>query len=400
MIYHTKVSGPLAELADGFRTELEDLGYTEGSREFKIAEAARLSDWLEAHGLGVADICLARLEEFLADWAVRSTRVPTLVAMGPLLVWLRGQGLCAAEPSPTVTPLDELLECYHYWLVTERQLASRTIRRYEQLARLFLGERALLGFGPAGIDGLDEEAVTTFLLAQAASGLAAQSLQGRVAELRSLLRFLFLRTLIPTQLGEGIPAVPGWKDTGVPYRMAAADVQLLLQSCDRETVAGMRNFAILLLLARLGLRAAEVSGLKLEDFDWQVGELVVTGKGWHRDRMPLSNEVGEAVASYLSKARPTVRDRVVFLTLVAPMRQMGSTAVSQTVWRQCRIAGLQPVRAHRLRHSLATELLSRGVKLPEIAQVLRHRDLATTAVYAKVDHRALGELARPWLVIS
>ncbi len=399
MIHHTKVSGPLAELADGFRLELERLGYTAMSREFKLAEVARLSLWLEVHRLGVGDICLARIEEFLADWAAGSTHTRTLVAMDPLLAWLRAQGLCAGEPLPVVTPLDELLERYRSWLVTERRLASRTIKRYEQLARLFLGERVLLGFEGAGVAGLNEEVVTKFLLAQASSGLSAQSMQGRVAEMRSLFRFLFLKALIATPLGEGIPPVPGWKDTGVPYQMAATDVQLLLGSCDRETVSGTRNFAILLLLARLGLRAAEVAGLRLEDFDWRVGELVVTGKGWHRDRMPLSNEVGEAVANYLSKARPTVPDRAVFLTLVAPLRQMGPTAVSQTVWRQCRIAGLQPVRAHRLRHSLATELLSRGVKLPEIAQVLRHRDLATTAVYAKVDYRALGELAQPWLVI-
>ena len=192
--------------------------------------------------------------------------------------------------------------------------------------------------------------------------------------------------------------MPGWKDTGVPRRLAAAEVQALLASCDRATASGKRDLAILLLLARMGLRAAEVAGLELDDFDWRAGELTVRGKAGHRDRMPLPAEVGEAVAAYLLQARPGAKSRVVFLTLRPPLRPMGHTTVSQVVWRQCRIAGVEPVRAHRLRHALATELLSRGVRLPEIAQVLRQRDLATTAVYAKVDYSALRELALPWLV--
>lgn len=218
--------------------------------------------------------------------------------------------------------------------------------------------------------------------------------------MRSLLRFLYLQAMIATPLGEAVPPVPGWKDTGVPRRLAAADVQALLDSCTRSTASGKRDFAILLLLARMGLRAAEVAGLVLDDFDWRTGELVVHGKAGRCDRMPLPTEVGDAVATYLLQARPTVECRGAFLTLVAPRRPMGHTTVSQVVWRQCRIAGLEPIRAHRLRHALATELLLQGVRLPEIAQVLRQRDLATTAIYAKVDYSALRELALPWLVVQ
>ena len=399
MIGHTKVSGPLAVLAGEFRAELDRLGYTPSSREYKLAEVARLSAWLERRGLGVGDICSARLEEFLAGLAARSGRAPTLVAMRPLLGWLRGLGLAPADPpSAPCGPLDELMVRYRQWMVTDRQLASRTIGRYEYGARLFLGDRARNGGGPAGIEGLEEAAVTTFLLAEASRGLSAKSLQGRVAELRSLLRFLYLQAMIATPLGEGVPPVPGWKDTGVPRRLAVRDVQALLDSCDRATASGKRDFAILLLLARMGLRAAEVAGLKLEDLCWRAGELVVHGKAGGCDRMPLPAAVGDAVAAYLLEARPRAGCRNVFLTLYAPPRPMGHTTVSQMVWRQCRIAGLEPVRAHRLRHALATELLSKGVRLPEIAQVLRQRDLGTTAIYAKVDYPALRELALPWLV--
>ena len=399
MIGHKKVPGPLAVLADGFRAELDRLGYTPSSREYKLAEVAKLSAWLESRGLGAGDICPARIEEFLSDLAARPGRTPTLVAMRPLLAWLGRLGLAGDDPPPSAPgPLDALMARYRHWMVTDRQLAARTIRRYEQGARLFLESRARQGGGPAGVGSLSEQAVTAFLLAEVSRGLSAKSLQGRVAELRSLLRFLFLQEMTTTPLGEGVPPVPGWKDTAVPRRLAATEVQALLDSCDRATASGKRDLAILLLLARMGLRAAEVAGLELDDFDWRAGELVVHGKAGHRDRMPLPAEVGEAVAAYLLKARPGAESRAAFLTLRPPPRPMGHTAVGQIVWRQCRIAGVEPVRAHRLRHALATELLSRGVRLPEIAQVLRQRDLGTTAIYAKVDYPALRELALPWLV--
>ena len=398
MIGHTKVPGPLAVLADGFRAELERLGYTPSSREFKLAEVAKLSAWLEGHGLGVGDICPARIGEFLSDLAARPGRAATLVAMRPLLVWLRRLGLAGDDPPAVPAPLDELVGRYRHWMVTDRQLAARTVGRYEQGARLFLEALARQGGGPAGVEGLSEQTVAAFLLAEASRGLSAKSLQGRVAELRSLLRFLYLQAMIATPLGEGVPPVPGWKDTGVPRRLAAAEVQTLLDSCDQATASGKRDFAILLLLARMGLRAAEVAGLALEDFDWRAGELVVHGKAGRRDRMPLPAAVGEAAAAYLLQVRPRAESRSAFLTLRPPPRPMGHTAVGQMVWRQCRIAGIEPVRAHRLRHALATELLSRGVRLPEIAQVLRQRDLGTTAIYAKVDYPALRELALPWLV--
>jgi integrase/recombinase XerD len=398
MIGHKKVPGPLAVFADGFRAELDRLGYTPSSREYKLAEVAKLSAWLEDQGLGAGDICPARVEEFLSDLAARPGRAPTLVAMRPLLAWLGRLGLAGDDPPSVPGPLDELIGRYRHWMVTDRQLAARTIRRYEQSARLFLQARARQGGGPADVQGLSEQAVTAFLLAEASRGLSAKSLQGRVAELRSLLRFLYLQEMITTPLGEGVPPVPGWKDTGVPRRLAAAEVQALLDSCDRATATGKRDLAILLLLARMGLRAAEVAGLELEDFHWRAGELVVCGKAGHCDRMPLPADVGEAVAVYLLQARPRAGSRAAFLTLRPPWRPMGHTTVGQMVWRQCRIAGVEPVRAHRLRHALATELLSRGVRLPEIAQVLRQRDLGTTAIYAKVDYPALRELALPWLV--
>src|SRR2546430_12596904 len=169
MIGHKKVRGPLAGLADGFRVELDRLGYTPSSREFKLAEMAKLSAWLESRGLDAGDICRARIEEFLSDLAARPGRAPTLVAMRPLLAWLRRLGLTPDDPPSPPGPLDALMGRYRHWMVTDRQLTARTIRRYEQGARLVLESRAGPGGNPAGVEGLGEQAVTAFLLAEARS---------------------------------------------------------------------------------------------------------------------------------------------------------------------------------------------------------------------------------------
>lgn len=391
-----RVPGPLAPFADGFRAELERLGYTPESREYKVNQMAGLSRWLGGEGLGVGDIDDVRVAAFLTAFGATRKRVPTAWAMKPLLDWLRAEGV--VEPA-SATPrglLDDLMDGYHRWMISDRALAGRTIDRYEKTAQRFLTERATAAGSGSGTEGLTAEAVTGFLLSEVSRGLAPGSLQGRVAELRSLLRFLYLKGFTDTQLARVVPPVPGWKGVAVPPRLAAAQVRALLDSCDRATATGSRDFAMLTLLARLGLRAAEVATLTLDDLHWRSGELGVRGKARREDRMPLPADVGDAVASYLLEGRPRVQLRTVFLTVVAPQRPLRSTSVSQMVWRQCIRAGLAPMRAHCLRHALATDLLDRGVRLPEIAQLLRQRDLATTAGYAKVDYAALRELALPW----
>lgn len=387
----------MAPFADGFRAELDRLGYTPASREYKVNQMANLSRWLEGEGLGVADVEAVRVEAFLSSFGATRKQAPTEWALRPLLGWLRAQGVIGVSPAAARGPLDDLIDDYRRWMAADRALAARTMGRYEQTARRFLAVEARDVRVAERVTG---EAVTAFLLAEVARGLAPGSLQGRVAELRSLLRFLYLRGLISTALAGSVPPVPGWKDRAVPPRLAAAQVRTLLDSCDRATPTGKRDFAMLMLLARLGLRAAEVAWLVLDDIDWRAGEVVVRAKARREERLPLPADVGEALATYLVEVRARVECRAVFLTVVAPHRPLWSTAVSQTVWRQCSRAGLTPVRAHRLRHALATDLLDRGASLPEIGQVLRHRDLATTAAYAKVDHSALRELALPWPAVA
>jgi site-specific recombinase XerD len=190
--------------------------------------------------------------------------------------------------------------------------------------------------------------------------------------------------------------VARWSGAGLPRGLARGQVAALLASCDRRRATGRRDYAILVLLARLGLRAAEIAALRLDDIDWRAGEIVVRGKGRTEERLPLPCDVGEAIAAYLRRDRPRRPEREVFLRASAPLRGLAPEGVSEVVRAASERAGLGSFGAHRLRHTAGTEMLRAGASLPEVAQVLRHRSVATTAIYAKVDHLALRELAMPW----
>jgi site-specific recombinase XerD len=279
--------------------------------------------------------------------------------------------------------------------VQERGLAATTVLRYQNTAGHFLQQQAVSGevFDPAKLTGVD---VNAFLLRECGR-VSAGSAKGRVAELRSVLRFLYLQGVTPMRLGTAVPPVGGWRlATLPPATMTTADVQLLLDSCDRSTRVGVRNFAIMTLVARLGLRSIEVARLQLRDVDWRSGEIVVRGKAQRRDRLPLSPEVGEALVAYLSSDRARQSAEHLFLTCRAPHGPIRADLVGDVVERACLGAGLPRVGPHRLRHALAADLLRRGAGLVAISQVLRHQDLATTALYAKVDLSTLRQVAAPW----
>ena len=212
---------------------------------------------------------------------------------------------------------------------------------------------------------------------------------------RSLLRFLHVRGYTPHALADCVPSVASWRDAGIPKVFPRVDIDRLLQSCERSSLSGARDFAILSLLSRLGLRTVEVSRLQLADLHWRAGEIEVDGKAHRRDRLPLPSDVGEALVGYMSLRERRDISRV-FLTLHAPIRPIEPSGVRTVVREACRRAGLQPVGAHRLRHALASELLRQDASLIDISQVLRHKDLTTTAIYAKVDFARLREVAQPW----
>jgi site-specific recombinase XerD len=236
--------------------------------------------------------------------------------------------------------------------------------------------------------------VTGFLLGECAR-VKPGSAGCYANRLRSLLRFLGLRGLTEPQLARSVPSVARWREAGIPQLPSRPEVERLLGSCDRSSRVGARDFAILILLARLGLRAVEVSRLELDDLHWRAGEIEVDGKGHERDRLPLPSDVGEALVDHF-KLRGHSAHRRVFLTVRAPTRPLEPSGVRSVVRDACRRAGIERVAAHRLRHALASELLREGASLIDIGQVLRHKHLESTVIYAKVDLARLRQAAQPW----
>jgi site-specific recombinase XerD len=386
--------GLLGPQVDGYQRWLVELGYSSATVRNMLKELGQVGCWLAAEGLTAGDLDEVRVEQFRAFRREAGfRRVPGSRALVPLLRFLREAGQTPAAQSSAAS-LDELLVRYHRWMTEERGLAVTTVLRYETTARRFLTEQAVRG-GQLRTQNLAATDVNAFLLRECAR-VSAGSAKGRVAELRSLLRFLYLQDLTPLRLGCAVPSVGGWRLATVPPTTSRDDVQRLLASCDRSTLIGRRDYAMITIISRLGLRSIEVARLQLDDIDWRVGELLIRGKAGRQARLPLPTDVGQALVDYLT-GRPTgTGSRQVFLTEKAPRRPIRADLVGDVVQRACRRAGIQHVGPHRLRHALARELLGRGAGLRAIGQVLRHQDLATTALYAKVDLDRLRQVAQPW----
>lgn len=388
-----RLTGPLTPFAQGFAAELARQGYTSISAADQLRLLAHLSRWLAARGLDTWALQPEVLDAFLATrrsegyvlWLSRK-------ALGPLVEYLRGREVMPPVPPAQVSPTDALLARYRDYLLSERGLVASTAYGYVHFVRPFLAARERDG----GIDvaGLTPADVTRFVVATCPRQ-AHGSAKLTVTALRSLLRFLQADGLLDASLASAVPSVASWRLAPLPRHLEAGEVARLLVSCDRHTVTGRRDYAVLMLLARLGLRSGEVCGLRLDDIDWRAGELVVCGKGRRAERLPLPADVGQAVATYLRRGRPpTAEGRTVFVRVRAPHRRLNS--VSYIVEIAARRAGLGKLHAHALRHTLATRMVRDGVPIAEVGQVLRHRRLLTTAIYAKVDREGLRLLAGPW----
>jgi site-specific recombinase XerD len=396
MVSWVQRGGPLAEFADGYRDELVRRGFTANSVVTHVVLMGQLSRWMAGVGVSAGALAPARIEEFLdSRRAGGQRRVPTARVLDPLLAHLRAAGVVGPPLAGPATPLGDLLDCYERHLVEDRGLAASTVVGYVGVARRFLSERTAAAGDETGMAGLCAGVVTAFLLRECGR-LAVGSAKNRVTGLRSVLRFLRLEGLVATDLAAAVPPVAGWRDTTLPSVPGGLAVRGGGARCPRPPPAGLRDHAILLLLARLGLRSCEVARLELGDLDWREGLLRVRGKGGGEGHLPLPADVGEAIAAYLRGGRPQAESRAVFLTLLAPVRPIGPCSVGDAVTRGCKRTGQRPVGPHRLRHALAADMLRRGAALPEIGQVLRHRDLASTAIYARVDLDALRSVARCW----
>lgn len=394
------VRGPLRPFASGFLLWLVELGYAWTAQRARLRLMAELSVWLAARGLQPGELTARLMDEFLVTARAREPRMrwssPT--SEQQLLAYLRGLGLVALAEAPVVAdPVSGLVAVFVGYLVRERGLivGTSTVSSYERIARLFLAGRVGVG---GGLEGLTAGQVVEFVLGECRRRRSVRDRQLVVSSLRGLLRFLYLEGLTPSDLTGAVPGVASWRGGSLPKALPVGHVARLLASCDRTTMIGRRDFAILTVLARLGLRACEVARLELADVDWRAGELIVRGKRDCQERVPLPCDVGDALVDYLRHGRPGRDDSHLFLKARAPFGPLtgGDGAIGMLVRTACERAGLAPVGVHRLRHTVATEVLRAGAPLEEVASLLRHRRHATTVIYAKVDWERLRELARPW----
>lgn len=379
-----RMTGPLTPHAEGFLAELTAHGYTDLSATNQLRLMADMSRWLDARATDLGDIDHGVVVQFLEKRRRTHTQFTTERAVAPLLRYLEAARVIDPIEAPARRPSSELLLEYDRYLVEERAVLPARRALCLAVADQFLDGRR--------VKALTTRDVTHFVAARA----GRPGFSGELSALRSLLRFLFVSSKTQVNLVYAVPSSPRWRLASLPKALEPSEFEAVLATCDRRTLVGCRNYAVLVLLGRLGLRAGEVAALRLDDLDWKAGEIVVRGKGRVLGRLPMPVDVGEAVVGYLRRSLRSKGTRSVFVSSRAPYQGIASAAIIGIAKTALRSAGIEYGGAHRLRHTAATQMLRRGASLTEIAQVLRHRHIDTTAIYAKVDHDSLRSIARPW----
>jgi len=375
-----------------FATWLRENGYRERVIQGKLGLVGDLRKWLGRNGRGTPHLDERLLEAFAEH---RQVRWGDLRALRQFLDHLREREVVQDRKLVPDQPTD-LLSQYDKYLRSERGLTATTSSQYQHFVRKFLLER--FPNGPFLAKEVKASDISAFILRRRQSQSVA-SAKLMTTALRSFFRYLFQKGELQADLAASLPTVANWRLSTVPRYMTAEEVERVLKACPCRTAMDRRDYAILLLLARLGLRAGEVVALQIEDINWRAGEFLVRGKGKLHERMPLPADVGEALASYLRLDRPACRTRQVFVCMQAPYRGFAhSSALARIVHRALQRADLRPTfkGAHLFRHSLATSLLRSGTTLGEIGEVLRHKSTNTTEIYAKVDFEGLRSLAHFW----
>ena len=391
-----RVDGPLAPYAVGYREWLVRQGYSQWTAIAHLQLMEHVSRWLAAREMDAAGLTETVVDAFLRDRrASGQVRRLTRRGMIPLLGYLRASGAAPRSGSAPVDaePLERLLAEFTDYLLEERGLAAGTVVYYRRYATRLLSPYA--NAAGVALGALTAGDVTSYVLSECGHR-GNGSIQNVTVALRALLRFLHGRGQISDWVVDAVPAAVGWRRRSFPPELTRSQVARLLKGCDRGSATGRRDYAILVLLARLGLRAGEVAALTVDDVDWRSGELAVTGKGNRHEPMPLPVDVGEALADYCRRGRPVTGCRNLLLQARAPYAALSSSTVGKVVERACGRADLPVVGPHRLRHAAATALRQAGAPAAEVGQILRHRHAATTTRYGSVDVAALAALARPW----
>ena len=399
-LLHTP-EGPLVSYLDMFASDLREQGFGARAIHVQIRLVAKFSLWSK-----INSVRLDTLSDGLADRFLRqlkngeSARLGSRSCLRRLLASLRRAGVVVPEPiapRPEASSIQGVVVAFGEHLRGAQALSRATCIQYLPFAEQFLTER----FGAGAIDFavLRAADVVGFIGRQAARLSPVRGKAATIA-LRSFLRYLRLRGDVTTDLSAAVPTVPNWSMTDIPRAISADHVRAVLENCRRDTAGGCRDYAILLLLARLGLRSGEIVSLTLDSIDWERGCVIVVGsKGGQRAELPLPEDVGSAIAEYLHRWRPHSTLRALFLRVHAPVGCLGSsTSIGSIVGAAIARAKVRPLHAgaHQFRHALACQMLRNGASLTEIGSLLRHQHQKTTAIYAKVDFAALRPLSFAW----
>lgn len=389
--------GPVASYIVPFAEWLGDRGYGLVSMRNQVLMAAGFSKWLGQKGIELSDISGDHPGRYLLDRAQRP-KLGDDAALRHLLAFLRSQNAIAEEieVDHSPSPVEQHVQAYERYLQDVRALSRQTIINYRPVVRDFINFR--FTDGVVSLAQLRAVDVTDFVQKRV-SRLNMRRAKIMTTALRSFLSYARYRGDIISDLAAAVPVVANWSLSSIPRAIGRAEVARLLASIDRDTPVGCRDYAMILALARLGLRSSEVVSLELNDVDWVAGQIHVRGKAGQRNDLPLPADVGEAIADYLRKSRPRNSSRRVFLRDKAPIRGfVGPCGLGSVIRRSLKRAGINPPTkgTHQFRHGLASEMLRGGASLAEIGEVLGHRHVQTTAIYAKVDINALRTLALPW----
>lgn len=391
--------GPLARHIVDFAILMRSLAYSLASRKQQVRIAACFSLWLKQNHIGIQDICTDHTIRFLR-YRARHVRPwkGDRAGLRYLMDFLRDKKLISAEPISAIQPdtIEYCIQAYEQYLREVCALAPSTIVKYISHVRCFLS--GCFGDGSIDFARLRADDVVQFVQHQA-KRFPPKRAKYVTNALRSFLRYLRHRGDTLSDLAAAVPAVANWSQTSIPRAIPPAQIRQLLASIDRQTAIGRRDYAIVLLLARLGLRSSEVVNLELDDIDWKAGQLTVCGKNGRHNELPLPADVGKAITAYLREGRPQCTSRRVFLRAKAPACGLrGPCGIASIILHALQRANIKaPTNgAHQFRHGLATEMLRQGASLPEIGDLLGHRHVQTTTIYAKVDLTALRTLALPW----
>lgn len=393
-------TGLFGNQVDRFCARLVELQHRRSTIKTKLWVVGELARWMAERDKLIFDLDEPLVDDFLARRRRRLGRGHDRGFRETITVLLEHLRTEEIVPAPQIvvddSPTATLLAEYEGYLRQERAVAACTVTGFLSFARALVEEQ--VGTEASSVNSLDADRVRDFLLARVRR-MSPKRAQYMGSAVRSFLRFLFARGKTKVDLALAVPTVHQWRQATIPRHVPPEDVERILRACRPSSATGRRDHAVLLLLSRLGLRASEVVAIELEDLRWREGEIVVRGKGLVRDRLPLLSDVGQAIALYLKKDRPSCDSRRVFLRTRAPYRGFGHpSTVSTIVRRAIARAGLEPAThgAHLLRHSLATAMVRRGASFAEIGQVLRHRSPNTTEIYARLDFDALRDIAMPW----